>query len=752
MPQKVQILDMAMYNSILTRASRESVQVLYTELHRMNYDVNLFQVYNALMSNNVKFVTRGNPPNGTLPNACEIWPHIHNPVLCYMGNAEMLVPFGELHSDHIWMAIELYIQQMRLHELWDEVLNSMATLFWRPEGDHAFCGHRKVTMALPRSQMQAAALGPALHGLRHWEEEGKPLMQPLLANIAWKATSRYMMWSLMYRDYTAAIGAAELRVLNDNSEFIKRCEWMVAGGISHTPLQAAVQNGAKAYGWDGLLGRILPSVKGIDGYGKPNGIKLRIRVPLQNRFVVQWEEALDCTSALPEGSAALSMLYPAKPVGTPDECSWVLPLNVINRYGISDALYSMYNVGWKKMAYIKHAAKMDMNMVVERKVLLNYRNAAADAQFFCCKTPEGTSVVPSIWVDSLGEAIGGVGAMHRLADSEWFISHNYEASDDTLLQLFRDLDSTLSKYWQDRMLDMWADEAQEEAEDEEEGSAERPASTEGPTQSKMVEETGKYEPFDLEVIDEIEAQYVEQPLWIGFIKSDLPEHGRQYRTLSSILASGVSGELAQLKPDADVVKVVRGLAVVLQDLMHTPGAARKFLEMDRLRQAFVNVGHAYELSGGITDFSKFVTLTGGNIPGDIQPHDFNKAIELGFTVQEILRMGPAEEVARAIELEAQKQEEILLSKQDSPVISSYKGEDIQTDVLPGPMQTREEVVKVEEIPPEAQEQDFTGGQPSVESGGKDQAQSSSAAAEGVVRTSPRLSTMEFQTPEVPRKD
>lgn len=46
---------------------------------------------------------------------------------------------------------------------------NVATLALRPKGDTIFCGHLEVLMALPKSQLEPAAMGPMLATVRHWE-------------------------------------------------------------------------------------------------------------------------------------------------------------------------------------------------------------------------------------------------------------------------------------------------------------------------------------------------------------------------------------------------------------------------------------------------------------------------------------------------------------------------------------------------------------------------------------------------------
>jgi hypothetical protein len=756
-PRVLTVTEGAAFNELLTLSSAENAQVLYTEMHKAGNDPEILEVYYAAMSAGNGYRALG-LERKDLPTILKLWPEINNAVLAMLGARETILSYSTLSARAIWCAIEVYVVQMKLHEQWKEVFEAVSAMVWRPEGDSAFCGHQAVQMALPRSQMQAAALGPTLMMMRHWEEYGNDIKQPLLPEIAWRGTSRYMIWALLYRDMVAQAGGAELRIIANAADFVKRCEWLVYSRGPQNPLNVSIEIVAKEFGWNNLLGNILRTVQGMSRASYGNQMPLGINVPIKSKMMLQWEEALNCTTMLPEGCYALSLLYPAKPLGIPVECTWLQPRQVFNRYGITDAVYSLIEAGVKSVGYLSTNSYTATCKVRKASILKSYRDRPRDSQFFLTAQEDGTKTGPVCWLEDLESTVKVFGSANRNAEADWYITQAYDLSDEGLMSYFEKIDTHFPMMWDITLGMAKAESESEEPEESEESAQQEESSTQEEdvpaadtrvdaehTQyiaaKKRISKTLKTEPGWLSIIDPLMTSSA-TALHSGELSQPA---ARAYAAI--IRDNPIRLAYEEYENPEDVPNLMEDLDLIIGLVArhHRYGSDR--LKLYRMQQAARSVGTCYKATGGMITAKRYIQLSGKALPSYVTPEVFEELVASGVPIADITEATSEETFLQMLEevraetaallAEHEKQQE---AEQLDPAEAS--GSTFQTEIEEVPiMETRPEVALIQPDPDQGG--NFGGEAASLAAGDGDPATRQQSDASAAPRTSPRVTAMDF---------
>jgi hypothetical protein len=769
-------------------------QVLYLEKLRLGRDTKTLEALMTAMTQQPTFIVQGGTRDD-VPSIMNLWPEIPNPILATYGGREATLNFGWLNSGIIWNGIEHYVNLMNLHELFWEVLESVATLAWRPEGDTLLCGHENVKISLPVSVLQPAALGPLMMNARHWEESAKSLVPRPIEMVAWQATSRYMMWSLCYRDICAEIGGTEINVAPQQSGFLKRIDHYVSGPGAIPPINSAVNQMARKCGFENLLGRILLTMSGRDCWKTNGGVRLFIGVPMNNKAAVQWEEALPCTNLLPEGSMALSKLYPVRMKQLTDLYTWIKPECVIRRHGVSDAMYTSLLAGNTNSGYLMRHANSGMSTVKKYRVRMNYRGEPADAQFFSGMLGEGTYYEPLIRFNDAREMMSLYTRNFQNSVSEWYMSHDYATYDDYYMQHFQELDNVAPTDWD--YIGHLIDEEMESEEEEESTSRSTPEQGSGEKETHPPETKPRVRPQFSEMPDlrgDVTGSKINAVLErlrdnLGYLPKWAAEAAmardlmNQFGAAEADKARHHTYSFARAIKDEDVLlyptKVLdqKNIGIVMRDVAEM---LREAAELDcsghitqdeicQLEQASMNIAASADATGGIWDYNSLIQLTGKDLPPEIGPAEFNRKIREGKSLREIFKVESPQEIASKLEAQRAEQQkklaELLLSPGgggEGSMLSSVMqlpGLPAVTVIKPGGaprappessekkevplLETRPETTTTEGVPTGEPSSTFGGAAPCVDNGGGDPARTEPPATSAASQL-PQISTAQFE--------
>jgi hypothetical protein len=765
-----------------------SQQVLYLESGRFGTDVRYLEVLMTAMTSKVQFGSTN--PNVRIPTIVKFWPEIPNPVVAIYGPKETRLNYGVYNAGTIWEAISYITSLMNVRELWWEVFQSVATMAWRPDGDSAFCGHKAVSVALPISAMQPAALGPMMMNSVQWYEREQHMEEPFLSDVAWDSTVRYMQWSLLHRDLCAQLGAHELLSHTPIDTSVKRMEWMVYSHTVNIPAALVVQGRAKKYGWDTLLGRILATTRGENRTSSAAETPLYIATSITNKNVLQWEEAIPYVECIPEGSSALSMLYPARPSIIPPNQVWIRPVNVINRYGTADAIYTMSEPRKTQLALEVRDIEMQRSHVIPYRMRLNYRDAPRDGQFFNIEAEGEYRLSYLMKIPLLRDCITLHGDAMRNAESEWFVSYDYDIATDEYLGYHEEIDKGFPKTVADMIASidlaykMQIDEHVDMELDDEE-----------PEQLQEPEELPKAKGLDTELImyeskyDNIKKTMGTVPKWIDTLmtlKTLTPDPAK--RMSANTMMVEVSTAVLDLKPEelpalaidaSKVPSMMQNIAFFIREAASKPPVTISMgNRMAEIETAVYNIGANYASSEGVWDATSFELRTGKPIPEFIDRDEFATLIAKGARSQELGNMPSIEAYqkyqaaiieeyerrldeyigSKGIELgreEAEVQVQKMIKQQGKTLL------DIADEDEPEPstpikevviLDTREERTLTEPIDEGTPSRNFGGAALLPASGGEDQPSASTARVSDATRTSPEIITMEFQAGMPPEKD
>jgi hypothetical protein len=782
-PEEMEVYDGASYNNLIYQADKQCGQVLYTELEKVADDPEILEIYKLAMTNTLHIERRGSDRD--MPAIFDLWPKIDNPILAIFGPARAILGFGHLDSDTIWNAIELYVTQMGLSELWQTVFRSVATMTWRPSNGTNFCGHEAVRIAIPKSQLGPASLGPIIGNMRHWVDESFERMYPVLAEVAWEATSRYMLWNLLIRDYTSAMGGLELMHMDLDRTLIARMEWLVSAHGRMCPINKYVEIGAAEHGWQNFLGPMLCTILGLDKVSVRRKKGLKLLVPLQDEYAVQWEEVLDCTTSIPEGSAALSMIYPSAPNTIPSPRMWIKPSIVYNRASTVDAVYSMYMAGADKIALAFSNNVNGTVEVTEIKPISNYRGEIADCNILCSMLEDHTHVAPVCKFNTDYDALDFYTRARRLAEAEWYITRDYTMDDEGYMNLYASIDDDFPLYWEG-IIEANRDESTSIEETREGFSEEDEPQTETKQAREFQEYHGVQEaeherarpktPMDKEMdprelrinenIDQVKRVLGYVPEWMEHAKivmlNDPSLTDRAKQTAGHKCREGMRNEdflgyIAKAKKPDDILALSESVATMMENIGMFTLVPEEKVKLLREAQAMRNMGVSHQLQGGITDAESYSKIMHRRLPSHISPVAFNKALKLGANPGELVALSDAEEFQKHLDVLVRAEEERMLAAdtashsaagEESLVVPLENGQsrDRSKTIESGAMETREEVRVIESDDPGSV--GFGGGQPSQGDGGRDP----TSAASGATRaeeSSPQVETIAFTAPRAP---
>jgi hypothetical protein len=791
-------------------AINAAAQVLYVERAQIGRDTNILETMLTCITAKVTFITKNTDMEG-LPTILQMWPEIPNPVLAIYGGTPTTLNYGWLQSGVIWAAIEYYANLMNVHELLKEVLESVLAMGWRPEGDTLLCGHKAVEILLPPSVLQPVAMGPLLMNARHWEEHAKPVLDEPFQVLAWRGCSRYLQWALLYRDICSELGGAESRLMGGQTAFLKRVDMFVRGIGMLNQANIVAEQAATKLGWKNMLGNILRTVRGCTRSAFSGEVKTFCTTVIKHKFAPQWEEALNCTQVLPEGSAALSLLYPVQMLTLVDLYTWIKPTMVINRYGVSDALYTLLNVGATNFGYVVRSAGSASSQLRKTKILTSYRGVARDAQFFQGKFPTGMYYEPVVKMNDATELMIAYSGSIQNAKSQWFISHDSASFDDQLMEMFQEMDENLVDTWDYigqvvESLGSEADELESEGEEMSQDDAQDIPPTRRSSDEESEEQGELYVPqeradvktFKMERILESSKDilgYV--PRWMVHLKKALDFSSKEgMHSEMAMRAVGSTGRMmleddpmeypAKAVEQEKVPKLMRCVAEALREAMKFSYNTVSPEELAQMEQGALNIASTLEMTKGIWDYNSFVRLTGMDLPEGMTPREFNDGIKSGKTVREVLQIGTVEELEEQAKAATQKNLARLKAALGigGGTITPGGTHVAQTGTIPGmpgvmvvkpipeeqpggPSQapkegqssavteiavaeTRPERAKIEDAPAQTTTSSFGGAAASQDNGGRDQPQTTAGAssAEG---TSVQVAEAQFKAQEPAEK-
>jgi hypothetical protein len=645
----------------LTDAIDARAQTLYVEMGRIGRDPVILSVLFAAMVREPHWRTVMSTED--VPSILKLWPDIPHPQLSVYGRDEAIIHAESLSATSIWMAIEVVVQQMALRDLWNEVLHSVAALALRPEGDTIFCGHQAVKMSLPESSMGPAALGPVMENARHWEDEALPVVQPTIPELMWTSSARYAMWALAYRDLCAACGGNEGHVFTPDSGQAKRIEWTLNAGTTVVAGNKICEKIAEDYGWESLLGRILRTVCGLTKSSMLAAPKMYANTALVNPGALQWEEVLPYVERLPEGSAALSLIYPAKAHTMPIAGQWTAPLNVVNRHGLSDAMYTMGKMKDCKLGYAVFWQSVQKFRVLATRPVLSYRGAMADAQFFASRDEDGMFIEPVFKFHNHKDAICAYHESIYNYESDWYLEHEVDQSFDGLLSHFLEMDRLIGPKppgieMGDGALD-GEDELDEGPETtvvtvEQETVPGRPASPDQPTYEQKMAGDGKrirtmpdsmrFFNTQREIITRVME---EEPEWVQFIseikhlRGNPLEQKDEIARIAQLVMQRLRGMDPTLLPHAAtdqtrIPQMMRGCAYMLKEFAAFVSGHDATQLMLRMAEGCRCVARSFELGEGIFDNVSYSIIHNRQLPEHVSKPDFDKGIRMGMTIGDLV--------------------------------------------------------------------------------------------------------------------
>jgi hypothetical protein len=769
-------------SALLITGARDGSQVLYTEVERVQRDLSILQVYLAVLTGKLEYKITG-AEGIELPTIAKFWPHIPKTYLAISGEYEVLLNYGFIRASSIWTAIELFVIQMKLQDLWNEVLLSVATYMMRPKQDTAFCGFKDISLSLPASGLSPAALGPLLTTMRHWEEHDYVMAQPLIADLCWEGCARYSMWSLLYRDLCSTLGGAECVTESMDVEYIKRTEFMLIGGGGPTPIARNINLLAQGHGWDNLLGRILETMRPVNVpkmRGSAN--RLFVGVPLLHKWSIQWDEVLDCTDRVPEGAAVLSELYPAKPTQIPPTSTWIRPTCVINRYGIADAVYSMCNIGISDVGILKTNLQNCSLSVTEYTPRLGYRGALLDSQFYTTKHSDGMTSTPVCWLPDTKHALQLYALGNFQAESQWFISTDFDLSDNGYMRHFRMLEEEFPSQWKGTMLEAWADyhedesSAEEDEEEEEEGETEE-RETEGKGVRLIAKDVRhpKYvskvmEPFDFRLqeynmmAERIADLLGEQPTWVTILGDYVwPVKAAKVSVTQSVaqtqLLTKCFKEMEHDNPLTWPVRVEQksnipelmdlGADLVrwIRTIYSKPSPQMR--QLLTLESGLRNIKACYSTTGGVYNARTFYEQIGVP-PSFVKKDELTRLIHMGADPQAIIGLKDKKAYDAFLATMQTDVEERIQQAMRGRERLIAEGTEVQEEPEEQKfLETRPEGMEIEPVPTAAPVQNFGGAQPSPGYGEKDPVSETQSAATGATQTSPVVASVEFTAQKGP---
>jgi hypothetical protein len=559
-------------------------------------------------------------------------------------------------------------------------------------------------------------------------------------------------------------------------ETARRMEYVVNGGGGPTVIAKNIEDFAAMQGWENMLGRILETLRPVNVPRAIKDTKLLCTVPLRHKFAVQWDEVVDCTTNIPEGSAILSELYPARPETIPPSQVWIKPTSVINRYGVADAIYTMLQCGISSLAYVVANQNNLLQRIVNTDVMLNYNGRLADSQFFTAIGGLGETIAPMCWINDEYEAMQLHAKGSYNAASEWFISTQMDLSDDGYLKHFRMLEEEFDTQWKNTMLESWActveDSQGERIEDggtdeEEEGVARtRVSETPGVVVTEPVKEgyvtTVPYEMRQQEyesMVRRTTQLLGYEPKWMTILKDYAwPLKGPYVSTTRSVKQTQkLTACFKELEADnpltwplkldkaTDIPEAMELGASMLTWVRNIYGqSAPQIKQLVKLEQSMRNVKANYSASGGVYNARTFRELIG--VPAHfITEAKLTELLQKGVDPKEILAIKDEAKYEKFLETvqertEAQVEQALKTTKRLEFTQEQTEEGEQSRKIL----QTHEAESRTEPIPTAAPASSFGGAAPSQANGGEDPASAAQSTATSAEQTSPGIVEMRFR--------
>lgn len=696
----------------LSDAINANAQTLYVEMSKIGRDPSILEVYFAAMSKRPQWRTSSGAKE--VPTLLGLWPQIPNPHLSIYGRDEAVLHVEEVHAATIWMAIEVFVQQMGLREEWNEILESVATFTLRPEGDTVLCGHEAIKIALPESSLGPAALGPLMDTTRHWEDNAHPVVQPTLPQLMWRASARYMMWSLGYRDLCAYCGGREGVVFPIDAAQAKRTEWTIHSGATVVPANTIVELLAEDYGWNNLLGRVLRTVCGLTKKKTRHTPPMYASTAVLHKYSVQWEEVLPYTPRLPEGSAALSLVYPAKCNTIPPVNTWTAPLTVLHRHGLADALYTMATCGISEFGYAIYHASSQKYRIEETSIAVNYREVPADSQFFATREEGGIVIEPVFRATNALTAMEAFQTSAYNFESDWYVEHEIDESFEGLLKHFMDLDREMAitgEEWTIKGLKLLSksitsptvspkisprEPTSEDAITDEPPSAVEDVIDEDKRRSKLGKERVRKVADSMMFFNEQRAMITrvleEEPEWVGYVaelkalRGNPLEQKDEITRLAQLIMLRIRDTDPTLLPhyatdQTRVPQMMRAVAYMLKEFSAFVSGHDAIQLMTRMSEGCRSVARSFEVGEQIFDNISYSNVHGRQLPPHVSAEMFDKGIRLGLSVGDIVFTKDRSHLARLIDGAEKALSEKLAADTKELETQIYQPQPNETDAL-----------------------------------------------------------------------
>jgi hypothetical protein len=693
-PEIVKVEGPAKMRNLVNAAVRDGAQIAYFEVSTHFSNERLSEIAVTAMSAKPTFVS--GVQGLSVPSICELWPEINKPVLGVYGTDSVYADPTILTSEAILGFAEVYCGQYGIENMWKHALETAATFLMRPEGDTVLCGHKTISLAMPMSRMEAAAIGPLTLNIRVWESEREVMLNKSFDEIQWEGSSRYMLWSLAYRDVSCMLGGNLMRYKKMDVDQARAYESAHVSCSTEKGFQGLVEEYAGKFGWEGLLGSILRTTIGLTTresktYGRRTGL-----IPVCHAYALQWEEAIVHLDYIPEGASATSILHPATTgFGVPQN-TWVPVSHIENRIATQDAFFSLWHAGCRRFAMAEPTMPLGQVNFKQLDPIMSYRNVPVDHSFTFGWIEVDVKVIPTFMLRDLNEVAGTIGNMNWSAQNQWFINQYRDASFQGLLNEFIDLDKgpkpkgeqmAVEQYRRKKPRGEFSDV--EESEKSGESISEPPETPRAISsdpgvekfrlteqmrtrQATMKEYTEHGRPFDKPTVLEFDRRYNtivkhlgNAPTWLQLMKKARADRedvisgavdpqadfrGKILRALHEVKSEEPLLWATALAEAGDAeMETYKSLRYMLEFGMSQLSATSMAPEFLTVVNGLDNMIAVITAEEQITSALKFRRTTGRMLPPGLTDSMFNRGIQAGIKPSEMLKMANEPDLANKLE-------------------------------------------------------------------------------------------------------
>lgn len=664
--------------SVLVTDARDGViQPMYIELAKMGRDTSMMEVCSVCMSEEPIFGTIDR--SKAVPSILNSWPQIPSPVVAFYGREEAVITPSKLSAESIWGVIEIFVMQNDLRDLWLICFDSVCTMAMRPVGDTVFCGHNGIEMALPISRLEPAALGPLAMNMRHWEDPNQLVIHPDMEQALWTGTARYLLWSLLFRDLCGVLGGFDTNYIPYTKDELRYMELLVSGPSVAPPVQQAAARVAERFDWKDLLGPILVTTKALTATKNAMGMPLVCYTSPRFEKSLQWEEAVAYTSAVPQGTSIVNMLYPPTPNSMIEVGAWILPTGVANRNNTADALYTILHADPKKkvsVAALKYYGNSQIFTTTMYQPRVGYSGRPLDGQFMPATHASGLTVSHVFSVRNALSALEVYKECYANSEKEWFIEHEAVTDEDGLFACFRQLDKALStQIRHDRP--GWTGLLAQLPHGQHEGTAggpgeqsvhqPQPDSNEGEATTRETATDPRMITLTAEEVERLRTQKKEvpkvknedtmfqmkrdaimrilemEPPWVTSLAKLRKPQGTPLVSNDEAprITNLIMRDLAATDPtwlpmfatdQSKIPELMSNVGYMLKEVVAYASTSSARTDLFRMSEGCYSMAAAARVADGVYDVNSYYNAYGRQIPEHISPEDFTKALQVGLKV------------------------------------------------------------------------------------------------------------------------